>query len=82
MEIILKFVGSVINFAIFLAMIGGLKQATLYLTQEVAKQQKQGLVSLTDLNYQLMGNKKYCQNISWKEDRCKKKLQLKSPSKF
>ncbi|MCB9026003.1 MAG: hypothetical protein H6625_06780 [Bdellovibrionaceae bacterium] len=72
MGLIAKTIENIINIAIFLAMIGGLKSATLYFAEKVAQQHKRGLVSLTSLNYQLMGHKTFCANISWPDKRCDK----------
>jgi len=62
----------IINFAIFLAMIAALKSATLIMAGKVAIAHHRGLVSMKELNRSLMGNKKYCENISWKDKACKK----------
>ncbi len=62
---------TIINWAVFLAMIGALKSATLIMAGKAATAHQRGLISLSDLNRGLMGKKKYCRNRPAGDPRCK-----------
>lgn len=56
-----KLIEGIIHLAIALAMMGLLKEATLFMAKEVARLHRKGLVSLTELNRGLMGEERFCQ---------------------
>ena len=68
-----KVIENLIGIAFLLAMAGGLKSATHFFANEVAKQQRRGLSSTVDFNYKLMALKKFCASIAWPDKRCQKK---------
>ncbi len=68
-----KIVENLIGIAFLLAMAGGLKSATYFFANEVAKQQRRGLSSTVDFNYKLMGHKQFCESIAWPDKRCQQK---------
>lgn len=70
----IKVVESLIGIAFLLAMGGGLKSATHFFANEVAKQQRRGLSSTVDFNYKLMGHKRFCESIAWPDKKGAKKL--------
>ena len=57
MSMLYQITTTLIRWALYLAVTGGLVSATLYLGQEAAKETQNGLVSLTSLYRQLMGSK-------------------------
>ena len=73
MGFISDIIKTTIKFAIFLAMIGALKSATLIMAGKAAKAHRGGLISLKELNRGLMGNKINCANISWRDKKCNKR---------
>ena len=53
-----KLIVSIIQWALFLGMCGGLVDVTIALRQEAAKAHQMGLISLSKLNHALLGTSK------------------------